>query len=639
MRAEPLEVDDDATGGASADLTMRFAILARIAAGLCRDGGIARVEMGRSDRWSWSGATRVLTVGRESFVTLGIEGCAGVIAHEVGHASISRYHLLGMEGLGRGGKQAPGWLNSAEDPRVEAYMSRRYPGVGRWLHRANALLLEAWSPADIPPLRHRQWCLGACIDGNPAGATLAGLLLPEVQETLASTQAARRRYRDDFLPDDDGPGPTAMPDVHRVLCDRHGLDRAVSPREQWVQSLAIAAWTHFQKHIAPEVERLFEADVEEVATLIAGSPPLRLELKQTTTRMPPLGKRLRLARRIWAHRGPGDRPDDEARLLARLWLDHPRLEPTRPAALGVGGATPFLGPVSDRAAGKDHGSGAPVEDASDGDAPNHVSTHPWVEAENLPTRGMLVDRLERVLRDELREQRRAVGRGYANTGVRADLRRVMANEGPYARDPARWQPAWHQAVPSRPDAAFCLLIDCSGSMRGPKIVAAVEAGLVFLEAISTVGAPVFVMGFQDVLIPLARVGASPADASAAIAGARLEVLGRRPGGHNRPGHNDDGPCILLAVEALNAIPVAQRVLVVLTDGLPHGRRSGPAELSAAVARSRRAGIDIIGVGVGPGATHVRDFYPRAVVVERVEGLAQAMVGVLAATGGVRCPPS
>lgn len=619
------------------ELTVRFAVLARIAAGLCRDAGVSRVELAQRDVWSWTPSTRVLKVGRRSFTTLGIEGCAGVIAHEVGHAFISRYHLL--VGSARGATRVARWLNAVEDPRVEAYMVRRYPGVARWLERAHLLLLAEWKPEGLPPLRHHQWCLGAAIDDNPAGSALAEHLLPEVKEALSRTHAARRRYRDGFLPGDEAGGYPDPAVEHGELCVTHGLDPDVSPREQVVQTLAIQAWAYFRRFVAPAVDELFEADVDEVAGLIVRNSALREKLKQATTRMPTFVTRLRLARGRAANR-----PmvlDDEARLLARLWLDHTNAESGPAPWLGGDGqllaSADGVPEGSRRGPRPEHRTAAPERTelpprasgeprrrpAPDGDPAVVRSSEPAP-----PSRLALIDRLERILRDELRQRRCTVGREYAHTGVRPDLRRVMTNEGPFAGDPSRWRPAWHRAAPIRPDAAFCLLIDCSGSMRGAKIVAAIQAGQVFAQAITRVGAPFFVAGFQDELIPLARVGGTARDAETAIAEAALEVRGRRPGGHNQPSHNDDGPCILEAVARLNTIPATQRVLVVLTDGQPHGRRSGPAELSDAIAKVQRDGIDVVGVGIGPGATHVREYYPRAVVVERAERLAEAMVGVL-----------
>ncbi len=616
------------SGAANDDLTVRFAVLARIAAGLCRDAGIARVEMAKGDTWSWSPATRILKVGRSSFATLGIEGCAGVIAHEVGHSLISRYHLLGAK-LGRGGVHAAKWLNAVEDPRVEAYMSRRYPGVRRWIDEANRLLLAEWDSDDLPLLRHHQFGVGACIDENTNGRALTGALLPEVLQELQNTLDARRQYRDGYLPDDDGTDPDDLAGQHRQLCAKYVFEAAVSPREEVVQTLALYAWAHFQREIAPAIERLFDADVAEVAALIMASPDLRAELKHATTRMPPLHDRLRLARHIGERRGPLPPCDDEAIVLARLWLNQLGPERTRRASLGVGGK-PLLSAGIEVPTDERHvGSTAGVEAPPLGN-PVPRPAQPAAPIRPLPTRAGLIDRLERVLRDELRAHRRQIGRVYAHTGVRADLRRVMTNQGPLRGDPGRWQPAWHRPVPVRPDAAFCLLIDCSGSMRGPKITAAVEAALVFLEAIGRVGASVMVAGFQDEIIPLVYPDESLTAARSAIESARLEPFGRRPGGHNQPRYNDDGPCILEAAKALQSIPAAQRVLVVLTDGLPHGRRSGAGDLSDAVRRVAREGIDVIGVGIGRGATHVRDFYPRAVIAERVEGLAAAMVGVLGA---------
>ena len=89
--------------------------------------------------------------------------------------------------------------------------------------------------------------------------------------------------------------------------------------------------------------------------------------------------------------------------------------------------------------------------------------------------------------------------------------------------------------------------------------------------------------------------------------------------------NDDGPCLLEASRSLEAWPARDRFLFVLSDGLPEGRRSGEAELHAAVARIRATTAQhLVGLGLGPGTSHVRTFYPNAIA--EIEG--RALPGLL-----------
>jgi cobalamin biosynthesis protein CobT len=92
----------------------------------------------------------------------------------------------------------------------------------------------------------------------------------------------------------------------------------------------------------------------------------------------------------------------------------------------------------------------------------------------------------------------------------------------------------------------------------------------------------------------------------------LEVSGRRPGGNNTPGFNDDGPCLREAAEQLLSAPADDRILIAVSDGMPAGRRSTEQDLRHVVRLLvREPRLRLIGVGIGPDTDHVRDFYPHS----------------------------
>lgn len=595
-------------------------VLARIASGLCRDARISRVELAPDDRWSFAPSTRTLRVGASTLATGGIEVCAGILAHEVGHAFLSRYHLLPRR---LPGALAGRWLNAIEDPRVEAWMAARYPGVGAWLDAAAWHASGTWTLQDLPALRTEQWCLGACLDAHPAGARILAGLAPSVLRSLDATAQARRVYRDGFLPPAElGAWVDALPeikDAYEAVHHRHALPVEVHDAEKVARILAVRAWEHACAHILPTVQALHAEDLSELASLVAGDEDLKGRLwnaagsRRTSlfAGVPSPEDALRAHRDGQRATGEPDADDhDLATVWYTAWQDglhahhaHPRLSatPAMQATCNVG----------------EDGLGA-------------VSAAAPRAARPAPP-AALVGRLETALRQALRLERKQQGRGRAHQGVRADLRRVMVNDGVHARDPSRWQPAWQRATPTRHDAAFALLIDCSGSMRGERIEAAVRAAEVFAEALARVGAPFIVAGFQDELFILATQDATAEQARRGIADAAREVAGTRPGGRNQPQHNDDGPCLLTAAKVLRSLQARQRVLVVLSDGAPAGRRSDEADLQRAVQTLSAAGdIDLIGMGIGEGATHVARFYPRHVVVPAVAQLPEALIRVLAA---------
>jgi cobalamin biosynthesis protein CobT len=90
----------------------------------------------------------------------------------------------------------------------------------------------------------------------------------------------------------------------------------------------------------------------------------------------------------------------------------------------------------------------------------------------------------------------------------------------------------------------------------------------------------------------------------------LEVAGERPGGNNQNGFNDDGPCLEQAAGLLRQRPENKKILIVISDGVPAGRRSDESDLQRAIAQIQKEGsIYLFGIGLGPGTTHVRKFYP------------------------------
>jgi hypothetical protein len=108
----------------------------------------------------------------------------------------------------------------------------------------------------------------------------------------------------------------------------------------------------------------------------------------------------------------------------------------------------------------------------------------------------------------------------------------------------------------------------------------------------------------------------------------LEVDNRRPGGNNKAGNNDDGPCLEEFAALVGAHPARQKFLVVVSDGEPAGERSSPADLVRAVAKvTGRGDIHLIGLGLGQGTGHVAKYYPVS-IANVSEGEFPAKIGGL-----------
>jgi cobalamin biosynthesis protein CobT len=167
-----------------------------------------------------------------------------------------------------------------------------------------------------------------------------------------------------------------------------------------------------------------------------------------------------------------------------------------------------------------------------------------------------------------------------------------------------------KSLPDRPDPAFLLALDLSGSMRGSPIHWAFRGLVVLAEALERLQLPFEIWGFQDVPIPFKRLH-EPLGVQRTILNALpLEVLGRRAGGHNRPEHNWDGPVLETLQHRLGQHRTP--LLLVVSDGAPSGPTHAEARLRAAI-NNLSDHVRLVGIGLGPDAHHVADYYPRSVI--------------------------
>jgi Mg-chelatase subunit ChlD len=594
-----------------------FAALHSLAAGLCQDVDL-RLERGPG--WAFSPALRTLYVPDDALERFGVDGCAGVVAHEVGHALLSRY--TEFRDVPESDILVRNVLNALEDPRVEEWMGRRYPGARLWLDRLHATQPDVyhWIPTIQLMLAfvREGWWHGR---GQEAPASALSYA-PEVGAALERTRAARRAYVRDFLPDVNLQGaPADVLALHEASCSPQLLPHASrwpsTQAEAWVRVLARRAVEVALESVVPEVRACFESDARTIAGALARHP----ELADLAHQGIASGSGQAVSQVIRSALGESEPevrcvPSEHDLELARRLLKWILGERPRPSASAASAASRgrLLSPREVEA----------VMRAGRVDLQAPLARDPLQNE---------IDRCVAALEEALVPRRRlGVRAGYAS-GTRLDLRRAMAHVADRRRPIDFWT---RTSAPTRRSAAFLLLVDLSGSMRGDKIKGAISGARLFAETLTRLGIPFSIAGFQDRVIEVLPFGAPFDDAAReALKDLRLEVAGKRPGGNNNPLYNDDGPCLGEAAEALLRRGEDDRVLLVLSDGRPEGSRSTADDLTRAVARLSKE-LSLVGLGIGPGTEHVRDFYPHHLASIPLESLPRRIGDVLRAciTGGV-----
>lgn len=183
-------------------------------------------------------------------------------------------------------------------------------------------------------------------------------------------------------------------------------------------------------------------------------------------------------------------------------------------------------------------------------------------------------------------------------------------------------------TPEKKDYAFTLLIDLSGSMGGRKIKETFKATVLLAEVLNRLGVNIEILGFQDKVIEFLKFGQKLDDQTRKkISGMENEVWNSNPDGNNNAGYNDDGPCLLDASKSLAKQPNKQKFLLVLSDGMPAGRRSNQNDLLNSVKKIlTETDQKLIGIGLLSDA--VKNFYPTSLPNITMEQLVDVLATLL-----------
>ncbi|MEN0063733.1 MAG: hypothetical protein AAGA48_16390 [Myxococcota bacterium] len=575
--------------------------LGALAVGLCQDAGIG-LEVAPGG-WSWDPVRRVIRVSAEGLAEHGPEYCAGIVAHEVGHYHISRYNMFPLDVVSV--RAARNLLNAIEDPRVDRWITSRYPGARPWQNQA--LVDEILHQPGTP--RFLIFGLECAAEGDRNWQPSTQDLPASVVEALDATRQARRRYALHFPPTNiDEPVTDDIVRAYREEVWPHLTDLRWIPsrQEQRIQHSAFTAFQMAEEEIFPYGLALYVEDRRKIARWLMTHPDHAAKGRRALDGGRPGQVVAEALEADLPARHPHRWADELAQELLDGALDRRITAPVIALPGQPSGPTrPWEGDIVDL---------PPLPKVW-----QPASNYDLAYAEVADQVEQLVQHLDEILRPQQRLRQRA---GYP-TGRRVDLKRLMTFEA----DPRRYDELWvRTTIPDRRNAAIGLLVDLSGSMQGEKAQSALKGSILLAETLHRLQVTFGVYGFQDVLIKLHDFGdpLTPA-ARNRLAEMTQEVAGSRAGGNNQPGYNDDGPCLLEFATVLQDVAAIDRILIVVSDGLPEGRRSNASDLHAAVAQlSGDPGLRLIALGLGGGTGHVTNFYPESVADVPLHEFAQTI---------------
>ncbi len=604
--------------------------LQALATGLCLDIGI-NVELSQSS-WAYDPLRRVILVARDDLKKRGPEFCAGILAHEVGHFFISRYNLFRIDFPSL---PALGYLlNGIEDPRVNTWISQRYPGVQAWIDIANRDSISEWEELDQRPA-FVSFCLACAgeyaFHWNPLPSTIQ--LPPRVRETLDATREARRKYALTLPPTHLSPGsfdPQVNTWFQRFVIPRLQLSSrllSVPRREQGVCLSALQSIVLAEEEILPLAAKLLDDDLDRIQQMLEKNPQSATDAKEALNKDDQ--KELhRILRESLKEKLPSEREPSRSTLPLRIfdrWFQNQRSS-TQPL---ISAREAALHPLPSDLPRQPHRRlPRPMRSQQ-----RHVELPPPKQRYDIALQKVAqqIDHLTRTFEQLLRPRRRLGKRsGYA-TGQIVDLRQLMAFEA----DPRQYNRIWtRKTVPERRITAITLLIDLSGSMEGEKSEAALCGTILLTETLSRIHVPFSVLGFQDIVLPFVEFGETLSPyIRQKIGEMPMEISGNRPNGHNCPEHNDDGPCLQHAADLLLEQPAYERILIAVSDGYPEGKHSSSQDLTDTISRLTKHSppITLIGVGLGPDTQHVKEFYPQSISEVPVSQFAEKLGELLRKT--------
>lgn len=245
----------------------------------------------------------------------------------------------------------------------------------------------------------------------------------------------------------------------------------------------------------------------------------------------------------------------------------------------------------------------------------------------------VINLLEQDLREIFTLRRAHQWKTGFRSGKKIDFKRRIQEE---AKDVLPIESrAWEKReAPQEKDYAVELVVDLSGSMaRDGKIEETFKAVVVLAEVLNRLSIKTEIVGFNDRLYEYQPFGTNlSSDIREKLGGMLKEVTDAGPAGDAKANYNDDGWAVGKASRRLQKQKASEKLLIVLSDGRPEPspKHSGDEyDLETVVQKiTKETGQKVVGLGIGRGTEHVKNYYPNSIANVEVRKMAETLAGLI-----------